>query len=65
MELTIEQQRELDVIRGRPRLIDPRIRATYVLIPEDEFQSLEEEREERIIHEAARRNAAGRMDDTP
>ena len=50
-----------------PRVVDPRTNEVYVLVPEADFESvqdlLEEERRLRTIHAIGRRNAAGRMED--
>lgn len=50
-----------------PRVVDPRTNEVYVLVPEADFQSvqdlLEEERRARAIHAIGRRNAAARMND--
>jgi len=50
-----------------PRVVDPRTNEVYVLVPEADFESvqdlLEEERRLRAIHAIGRRNAAGRMED--
>lgn len=66
MELTEQQQRALDTLGGTPaRVVDPRTKAAYVLVPEPEYESfrewLEDERQQRAIRAVALRNAAGRM----
>jgi hypothetical protein len=68
--LTPEQQQALDAAgRGRPRLVDPRTNAAYILLPEAEYETIkeliEEERQQQAIHAAALRNAVGRMDEAP
>ena len=68
IQLTAQQQQALDAERGaRPRVIDPRTNAIYVLVPEADFETvqeiLEEERCQQTIHEVALRNAVGRMND--
>ena len=70
IELTPEQQRALDHHgRGPQRVVDPRQRTAYVLVPESEYQEmqelLEDERREEAIHAVALRNAADRLDEVP
>lgn len=70
IELTAQQQQALDALREAvPRVVDPRTNATYVLVPEEEYQAiceiLEEERQQQAIHAVALRNAAGRMNEAP
>ena len=70
IELTAEQQRALDNHGKSPqRVVDPRTRISYVLVPEAEYEAmrelLDDERREQAIHAAALRNAAGRMDEIP
>jgi hypothetical protein len=70
IELTPEQQEALDH-QGRhvQRVVDPRTRTTYVLVPENEYEMmrelLEDERREQTIHAMALRNAADRLDEIP
>ncbi len=69
IELTPEQQEALDHQAQAPRVIDPRTRKAYVLVPESEYeimrQVLEDERREQAIHAVALRNAADRLDEVP
>ena len=70
IELTEQQQHALDSQREQPpRVIDPRTKAAYVLVPEEEYESiresLEEEKQQQAIHRVALRNAAGRMNEEP
>lgn len=70
IELTEQQQQDLDAIRENPpRVVDPRTRKAFVLIPEGEYElvheALEEDRKQRAIHAIGRRNAIGRMDQEP
>ena len=70
IQLTAQQQQALDAERGsRQRVIDPRTNAVYILVPEADFETvqeiLEEERCQQAIHTVALRNAAGRMNDVP
>jgi len=70
IELTEQQQRELDIPReAPPRVVDPRTREAFVLIPEGEYEAvaeaLEEDRRQRAIRAIGRRNAIGRMDEEP
>jgi hypothetical protein len=50
------------------RLIDPRNSSAYVLVSEDEYESirgiLADEQRQRLIREVGLRNAAGRMSDS-
>jgi len=70
IELTPEQQEALDHQAQAPqRVIDPRTRKAYVLVPESEYEImrevLEDERREQAIHAVALRNAADRLDEVP
>lgn len=70
IQLTPQQQRALDTQDGGPpRVIDPRTNATYLLVPEEDYEAvrelLEEERRQQAIHAVALRNAAGRMTEVP
>lgn len=66
IRLTELQQHALDAESDRPRVIDPRTNAEYVLVPADEFESnrefLDDERQQAAIRLTARRNAMGRME---
>ena len=66
IQLTPQQQRALDLQEGSlPRVIDPRMNTVHILIPEADYQAMQEllEEEKRLqeIHAVALRNAAGRM----
>ena len=68
IELTEQQQLSLDALGAATlRVIDPRTRATYVLIPETYYEgvheALEDDRRQRAIHAVGLRNATGRMDE--
>lgn len=70
IQLTPQQQQALDTQEnGPPRIIDPRTNTTYILVPEKDYENvqevLEEERRRQAIHAMALRNAAGRMNDVP
>jgi hypothetical protein len=70
IELTPQQQQALDSKEeSPPRVIDPRTNTTYILLPEVDYESiqelLQEERRQQAIHAVALRNAAGRIDDIP
>jgi len=70
IQLTPQQQRALDTQKdSAPRVVDPRNNATYVLVPEVDYETvralLEDEHRQQAIHAIALRNAAGRIDDTP
>ena len=64
IELTEQQQHDLDTLEGVPRVIDPRTRTAYVLVPAGDYEAvqelLEDERRQRAIRAVALRNAAGR-----
>ncbi len=66
IELTLKQQNALDHQGGSPqRVVDPRTRTAYVLVPENEYDAmrelLEEERREEALHAVALHNAARRL----
>jgi PHD/YefM family antitoxin component YafN of YafNO toxin-antitoxin module len=68
--LSEQQQQALDAQGGAaPRVIDPRTNAVYVLIPQADYEAvqdiLEDERRQRAIRAVGLRNAAGRMDEAP
>ena len=70
IELTPEQQEALDHQgRGPQRLIDPRTHASYVLVPEKEYEKMQElvehDQQEQAIHAVALNNAADRLDEIP
>jgi hypothetical protein len=70
IELTEQQQQALDALgEALPRIIDPRTKVAYVLVPEDEYETtreiLEDERRQSAIRAVALRNAVGRMDEAP
>ena len=70
IQLTPQQQQALDVQEDSPlRVIDPRTNTTYILVPEVDYEAvqelLEDERRQQAIHAVALRNAAGRMDEAP
>jgi PHD/YefM family antitoxin component YafN of YafNO toxin-antitoxin module len=66
IELTPKQQNALDHQAGSPlRVVDPRARTAYVLVPESEYDAmrelLEDERREETLHSVALRNAGHRL----
>ena len=70
IQLTPQQQQALDAQEDSPlRVIDPRTNTTYILVPEADYEAvqelLEDERRQQAIHAVALRNAAGRMDEAP
>lgn len=70
IELTPEQQKALDPQREEAqRVLDPRTRTEYVLVPEKEYElmreALDDERREEALHAVALRNAAGRLNEIP
>ena len=70
VELTPEQQAALDDQGRHPRrLVDPRTRTAYILVPENEYEAMrefvEDQRREHAIHAVALRNAAARLDEVP
>jgi hypothetical protein len=70
IELTEEQQRPLGTLHGTPpRVIDPRGNAAFVLLREEEYESvratLGEEKRQKAIRAVGLRNAVGRMNEGP
>jgi len=69
IELTEEQQQAIDAHGEPPRVVDPRTKAQYVLIPAEDYEAvreaLEEERRQKAIRRVALRNAVGRMEEAP
>ncbi len=70
IELTEQQQQALDALGEElPRVIDPRTKSSYVLVPEVDYESvheaLEDDRRERAIRAVGLRNAIGRMGEQP
>jgi hypothetical protein len=70
IQLTLQQQQALDTqAEGPTRVIDPRTNATYILVPETDYETIreiiEEERRQQAIHAVALRNAVGRMNEAP
>ena len=70
IELTEPQQRALDQIRGEPPpIVDPRTSEAYILVPAADYEavreSIEEDRRQRIIRGVGRRNAIGRLGESP
>jgi hypothetical protein len=67
--LTEQQQQALDVVPAPPRLVDPRTNATFVLVPEAEYEAvreaLEDDHRQRAIRRVGLRNAAGRLAEAP
>ncbi len=68
IELTQEQQRALDTLQEEPpRVVDPRTKAAYVLVPEEDYESiraiLQDEKSQKAIRAVALRNAVGRMNE--
>ncbi|QDV35230.1 hypothetical protein [Tautonia plasticadhaerens] len=71
IELTEQQQQRALGSPGEHlrQVVDPRAGATYILIPESEYEAvreaIEDRRVQRAIRATALRNAAGRMDEGP
>lgn len=68
LELTTQQQRQIDVLHGQsPQVVDPRTKTTCVLIRMEEYEMLqaflEEERVQQVIHRTALRNAITYLDE--
>jgi len=66
IELTEQQQLSLDTIgEAPPRVVDPRTKVTYVLVPEVDYEAvqeaIEDDRRQRAIRAVGLRNAVGRM----
>ena len=63
--LTEEQQRAIDsAVDTPPQVVDPRTRASYVLVPVEDYEAVREalldEKQQKAIRTVALRNAAGR-----
>ena len=63
--LTEDQQRAIDSAVDRPpQVVDPRTRASYVLVPVEDYKAVREailaEKQQKAIRAVALRNAAGR-----
>jgi hypothetical protein len=69
IQLTPQQLQALDEHGVKSRIIDPRTKAVYVLVPEADYENvrelLDEDRQRRAICEIAVRNAVGRTEETP
>jgi PHD/YefM family antitoxin component YafN of YafNO toxin-antitoxin module len=70
IELTEQQRRILDEVRGEPpRVIVPRTSDAYILVPAADYEaireSLEEERRQKALRAVGRRNAIGRIGEAP
>ena len=68
IELTEQQQHALDTHHEElPRVIDPRTKAAFVLVPVEDYESireiLEDEKRQKAIRAAGLRNAVGRMNE--
>jgi hypothetical protein len=70
IQLTPQQQQSLDQGGAEPpRAIDPRTNASYVLVPEVDYEAvreiIEDERRQQAIRAVGLRNAAGRAMEEP
>ncbi len=68
--LTEEQQRAIDSAVAMPlQVVDPRTRASYVLVPIEDYEAVREalldEKQQKAIRAVALRNAAGRIREVP
>jgi PHD/YefM family antitoxin component YafN of YafNO toxin-antitoxin module len=68
--LTEEQQRAIDsAVDTPPQVVDPRTRASYVLVPVEDYETVREalldEKQQKSIRAVALRNAAGRAREVP
>jgi PHD/YefM family antitoxin component YafN of YafNO toxin-antitoxin module len=62
IELTKEQQRQLDASDARPpEVVDPRGQRKYVLVPAEEYDALRDERDQAALRQTSLRNLAGRL----
>lgn len=65
LELTEQQQHALGSEELRVRLVNPKTNTTYLLVPEEDYESirevLEEQRQHKLIGEIGLHNAAGRI----
>lgn len=70
IELSEQQHRALESESDQPpRVVDPQTNNIYVLVPLADYETvreiLEDERQQRALHEMGLRNALGRMYDEP
>ncbi|MBU4272432.1 MAG: hypothetical protein KKE86_13505 [Planctomycetes bacterium] len=72
MDITLspEQQRVLDQSAGHLiHVTDPRTRASYLLIPAEQYEgireALEEERVQKVVHSVGMKNAVSRAGEDP
>ena len=70
LTMTAEQQQAINTKPGqRTRLLDPLTNSMYVLVPEAEFEAIEEivedELRQRTIHAIGLKNAIRRMSEEP
>lgn len=62
--LTAEQLRELDQSRpSPPQVIDPRDSRKYVLIPMDEYQAMQDTRDQAALRRASLKNLSHRLNE--
>jgi hypothetical protein len=60
--LTAEQLRELDQSReSPPQVVDPRDSRKYVLIPIDEYEAIQDTREQAALRRASLKNLSRRL----
>jgi hypothetical protein len=61
-QLTAEQLRELDQSRqSPPQVVDPRDSKKYVLIPIDEYEAMQDAREQSALRRASLKNLSRRL----
>ena len=63
IELTIEQQRLIDdASNDQPmEVIDPRGHRRYILVPADQYEAIQDDRDQAALARAAARNLASRL----
>lgn len=70
IELTAQQQQALDrEDQGPKRMIDPRSRTAYILVPESQYEAMrelaEDDKLQQAVHAVGLRNAAERLNEAP
>jgi len=62
IELTSEQQRQVDAAAGKPtEVIDPRGRRRYLLVPADEYDAMQDDRDQSLLRQSSLHNLVSRL----
>jgi len=62
IELMTEQQRQIDAATGGPtEVIDSRGQRRYMLVPEDEYDALRDDRDQAALRQTSLQNLASRL----